>query len=180
MPGRRPPAGLVGILRLLQPLVTPTLPASEADRSLPLGCRETSSPMGSSSAVLAPPTGNGVLNQIPAGDSRESSREQAVPDDGAPLHRSVIGGGRETISPSPAFHGLGGRAASLTHQKKKKKSGMKWTISPRVYSHEDGGRAASLTHKKKRKKSGMKWRTRPLLLSSSNWATSSTGRLKVV
>jgi len=38
-----------------------------------------------SGAVLVPPTGNGVLNQIPAGDGRESSREQAVPDDGALL-----------------------------------------------------------------------------------------------
>jgi len=30
--------------------------------------------------------------------------------------------------PSPAFHGVGGRAASLTHKKKKKKkkSGTKW------------------------------------------------------
>ena len=34
---------------------------------------------------MVPPTGNGVLNQIPAGDGRESSREQAVPDDGAPV-----------------------------------------------------------------------------------------------
>ena len=33
---------------------------------------------------MVPPTGNGVLNQIPAGDGRESSREQVVPDDGAP------------------------------------------------------------------------------------------------
>jgi len=31
------------------------------------------------------PTGNRVLNQIPAGDGRESSREQVVPDDGAPF-----------------------------------------------------------------------------------------------
>jgi len=30
-----------------------------------------------------PPTGNRVLNQIPAGDGRESSREQVVLDDGA-------------------------------------------------------------------------------------------------
>jgi len=52
-----------------------------------------------SRAVLAPPTGNRVLNQIPAGDGRESSREQAVPDDGAPLHRSVSCRGRETTSP---------------------------------------------------------------------------------
>jgi len=62
MPDRRPPAGLVGIPRVLHSLATPTLPASEVDRSLPLGCRETSSPLGSSSTVLAPPTGNGVLN----------------------------------------------------------------------------------------------------------------------
>jgi len=37
---------------------------------------------GASRAVLVPPTGNRVLNQIPAGDGRESSREQAVPNDG--------------------------------------------------------------------------------------------------
>ena len=123
MSGRRPPTGLVGIPRSLRPLATPTLPASEADRSFPLGCRETSSPLGGSSAVLAPPTGNGVLNQIPAGDGRESSREQAVPDDGAPLHRSVGRRGRETISPLRLFMVFGGRAASLTHKKKKKK---KW------------------------------------------------------
>jgi len=36
-----------------------------------------------SRAVLVPPTGNRVLNQIPAGDSRESSREQVVLADGA-------------------------------------------------------------------------------------------------
>ena len=84
-------------------MATPTLPASEVDGSLPLGCRETSSPLGGSSTVLAPPTGNGVLNQIPAGDGRESSREQAVPDDGAPLHRTVVCGGRETTSPLRLF-----------------------------------------------------------------------------
>jgi len=63
--------------------------ASGVNRSLPLGCRETSSPQGGSLAVLVPPTGNGVLNQIPAGDGRESSSEQVVPGDGAPLHRAV-------------------------------------------------------------------------------------------
>jgi len=51
------------------------------------GCWETISPSCAdvSGAVLAPPTGTGVLNQIPAGDGRESSREQAVLDDGVPL-----------------------------------------------------------------------------------------------
>jgi len=121
MSDRRPPAGLVGIPRSLRPLATPTLPASEVDRSSSLGCRETSSPLGSSLTVLAPPTGNGVLNQIPAGDGRESSREQAVPDDGAPLHRIAAHRGRETTSPLQLFLGFGGRAASLTHKKKKKK-----------------------------------------------------------
>jgi len=38
-----------------------------------------------SGAVLVSPTDNGVLNQIPAGDGRESSREQVVPADGALL-----------------------------------------------------------------------------------------------
>jgi len=81
MSDRRPPAGLVGIPRSLQSLATPTLPASEAV------------------AVLVPPTGNGVLNQIPAGDGRESSREQAVPDEGVSIHRGISSRGRETISP---------------------------------------------------------------------------------
>jgi len=99
----RPPAGLVGIPRSLRPLATPTLLATEAleSQSTARECRETSSLMHMvmSRAVLVPPTGNRVLNQIPAGDGRESSREQAVPDDGAPLHRLVICRGRETISP---------------------------------------------------------------------------------
>ena len=42
-----------------------------------------------SGAVLVSPTDNGVLNQIPAGDSRESSREQVVPDDGALFLQAV-------------------------------------------------------------------------------------------
>jgi len=107
MSDRRPPAGLVGIPRPLRPLATPTLPASEANGgpALTHGCRETSSPLGDAAelAVLAPPTGSGVLNQIPAGDGRESSREQAVPDDGAPLHRTVECRGRETSSPLQLF-----------------------------------------------------------------------------
>jgi len=129
MPDERPPTGLVGIPRMLHSMATPTLPATEVDRSLPLGCQETSSPLGGSSAVLAPPTGNGVLNQIPVGDGRESSREQAVPGDGAPLHRAVTGQGPGDHIPSLTSHGLGGRATSLTHQKKKKKKkkiGTKW------------------------------------------------------
>ena len=69
---------------------------------------------------MVPPTGNGVLNQIPAGDGRESSREQAVPDDGALLLRTVQ---PEAGRPPPWVKmvlGVGSRAASLTHQKKKK------------------------------------------------------------
>jgi len=50
-------------------------------------------------SVLVPPTGNGVLNQIPVGDGRESSREQVVPDDGALFLPSCPTGGWETISP---------------------------------------------------------------------------------
>jgi len=99
----RPPAGLVGIPRSLRPLATPTLLATEAleSQSFAHECRETSSLMHMvvSGAVLVPPTGNRVLNQIPAGDGRESSREQAVPDDGVPLHRSVRCRGQETTSP---------------------------------------------------------------------------------
>jgi len=103
MSDKRPPAGLVGILRSILLVATPTLPASEALESRPTtsGCQETSSPLctGAGGAVLVPPTGNGVLNQIPAGDGRESSREQAVPDDRAPLHGTVSCWGRETTSP---------------------------------------------------------------------------------
>jgi len=103
MSDRRPPAGLVGIPQSLRPLATPTLLATEALESQPIvrECRETSSLMLMvvGGAVLVPPTGNRVLNQIPAGDGRESSREQAVPDDGAPLHRPVSRRGRETTSP---------------------------------------------------------------------------------
>ena len=103
MSDRRPPVGLVGIPRSLRPLATPTLLATEAleSQSIAYGCRETSSLifMVVSGAVLVPPTGNRVLNQIPTGDGRESSREQAVPDDGAPLHRLVGCRGRETTSP---------------------------------------------------------------------------------
>jgi len=139
---RRPPAGLVGIPRMLHSLATPTLLASEVDRSLPLGCWETSSPSGGSSAVLAPPTGNGVLNQIPAGDGRESSREQAVPDDGALFHRITSCRGPGDLIPPLVFHEFDGRAASLTHKKKKKKK-----------VEQSGG-----------------W-TRPLLPRSSNRAT---------
>ena len=72
-----------------------------------------------------PPTGNRVLNQIPAGDGRESSREQAVPDDGVPLHRNVSCWGLGDHIPPLILHGLGGRAASLTH-KKKKEAGVVW------------------------------------------------------
>ena len=90
MSDKRPPAGLVGIPRLCEPLATPTLPASEALESqlATPGCRETTSPLCANvgRAVLVPPTGNGVLNQIPAGDGRESSREQVVLADGAPLY----------------------------------------------------------------------------------------------
>ena len=100
MSDKRPPAGLVGIPRSLRPLATPTLPASEANNT-GISSRVPGDhfPVEEQWAVLVPPTGNGVLNQIPAGDGRESSREQAVPDDGAPLHRTVKCWGRETISP---------------------------------------------------------------------------------
>jgi len=107
MSDRRPPAGLVGIPQSLWLLATPTLLATEALESWSIvrECRETSSLMlvVVGRAVLVPPTGNRVLNQIPAGDSRESSREQAVPDDGAPLHRIVVCRGQETTSPLRLF-----------------------------------------------------------------------------
>jgi len=90
MSDRRPPAGLVGIPWSSDcwrpPHSWPLKPWSLSREHL--GPRRPFHPLvdGMSRAVLVPPTGNGVLNQIPAGDSRESSREQAVPADGAPLH----------------------------------------------------------------------------------------------
>jgi len=83
--------------------------------------------MGFGAAVLVPPTGDGVLNQIPAGDSRESSREQAVPDDGAPLHRIVSrGAGRPHPSSDPSWFRRQSRLPDPPKKKKKKKSGTKW------------------------------------------------------
>jgi len=86
MSDRRPPAGLVGILwssgRQQPPHSQPLKPWSL--NQIHLGAGRPSYPLvaGVSGAVLVPPTGNGVLNQIPAGDGRESSREQVVLDDG--------------------------------------------------------------------------------------------------
>ena len=71
------------------------------------------------------PTDKGVLNQIPAGDGRESSREQVVPADGAQfLTEFSLGGAGRSTSPHSEIQRFGGRATSLTHQKKKKKK--KW------------------------------------------------------
>jgi len=101
--GQEAPHRFSGYSTVLWLAATPTLPASEAlePQSDTSGCWETISPScsGVSRAVLVPPTGNGVLNQIPAGDSRESSREQAVLDDGAPPPQSHLSRGQETISP---------------------------------------------------------------------------------
>jgi len=76
--------------------------------------------------VLVSPTDDGVLNQIPVGDGRESSREQAVLADGAPCFlRCSLGAGR----PSPPWrHHLGvwWQSGLPDPQKKKKKSGKKW------------------------------------------------------
>jgi len=99
----RPPAGLVGIPQPLRLSATPTLPATEAleSRVSYVGGRETISPERTIAdrAVLVSPTDNGVLNQIPAGDGRESSSEQAGPDDGASFPQNTHSRGRETISP---------------------------------------------------------------------------------
>ena len=124
MSDRRPPAGLVGIPQSLRLLATPTLLASEALEPwlATSGCQETSSPpcTSASGAVLAPPTGNRVLNQIPVGDGRESSRAQAVPDDGAPLHRAVgCGAGRP--SPLSGFSWFRRQSCLPDPPKKKKK-----------------------------------------------------------
>jgi len=77
-----------------------------------------------SGAVLVSPTDNGVLNQIPAGDGRESSREQVVPADGAPLLDFSLEAGRPLLL-CGYIKGFGGRATSLTHKKKKKKKKKK-------------------------------------------------------
>jgi len=98
------PCRFSGYSTVLWLAVTPTLLASEAlePQSTTSGCRETISPscIDVSRAVLVPPTGNGVLNQIPAGDSRESSSEQAVLDDGVPFPQRHLSQGQETISPN--------------------------------------------------------------------------------
>jgi len=107
---------------------------------LPWGAGRPSHPGGCRVAVLVPPTGNGVLNQIPAGDGRESSREQAVPDDGVPLHGAVKCWGRETTS--PLWLPLVWRQSCLPHPKKKKKKKNK----------------KKKNKKNKNKKSGTKWR----------------------
>jgi len=123
--GQEAPCRFSGYSAVLWLSATPTLPASEAlePQLHTSGCRETTSPfcIDVSGAVLVPPTGNRVLNQIPAGDGRESSREQAVLGDRAPFLQSCLSQGRETISPDCRTLRLGSRAASLTHQKKKKK-----------------------------------------------------------
>jgi len=125
----RPPAGLVGIPRSLRLLATPTLLATEAleSQSIVHGCWETSSLLYVvvSGAVLVPPTGNRVLNQIPAGDGGESSREQAVPGDGAPLHRSVGCGARRPLPPSGFSCSQRRIAPPPTNKKKKKKKKKK-------------------------------------------------------
>jgi len=95
---------------------------------------------------------NGVLNQIPAGDGRESSREQAVLDDGAPFLMDVsYRGPGDPFPPLELPCGFGGRAASLTHKKKKKKRGEKqrqgwcgsgnhtWAVRWRLCKHSGAG-----------------------------------------
>ena len=76
-------------------------------------------------SILVPPTGNRVLNQIPAGDSRESSREQVMPGDGAPVH-----------------FWIGCRVTSLTHQKKKKKKDRGWE-----YDQQSGTQCVEGAHR---------------------------------
>jgi len=67
------------------------------------------------------PTDNGVLNQIPAGDGRESSREQVVLDDGALFfHRPSFTEAGRPISSKGVVQEISGRATSLTHKKNKK------------------------------------------------------------
>jgi len=97
--GQEAPCRFSGYSTVLWLAATPTLPASEASesQSSTSGCQETISPscIDVSRALLVPPTGNRVLNQIPAGDGRESSRELAVPDDGVPFLQDVsLGAGR--------------------------------------------------------------------------------------
>jgi len=67
------------------------------------------------------PTDNGVLNQIPAGDNRESSREQVVLADGALFLMSSPLGGWETTSPLGFFLDSVAEWPPLPTKKKKKK-----------------------------------------------------------
>jgi len=86
MSDKRPPAGLVGILQSSDcqrpPHSRPLKPWSPGHAYLGAGRPLHPRCSDAGRAILAPPTGNEVLNQIPAGDGRESSREQVVPDDG--------------------------------------------------------------------------------------------------
>ena len=118
-----------GGTKQIRSLATPTLPASEAGGGPlhPLGRRETILPVSSRAAVLVPPTGNGVLNQIPAGDGRESSREQAVPDDRVPFHRSVLSRARR---PSPSSNASWSQRQSHLPDPQKKK---KWNEADRPW-----------------------------------------------
>jgi len=87
MSDRRPPAGLVGIPQSSgcwrPPHSHPLKLWSPGHMCWVPGDHFTLVHCDAGGAVLKPSTGNRVLNQIPAGDSRESSREQVVPDDGA-------------------------------------------------------------------------------------------------
>ena len=104
---RRPPTSLVGIPQSSDCWQPPH------SRPLNLCCVVD---------VLVSPTGNGVLNQIPVGDSRESSREQVMPADGALFFTgtSSWGAGR-SISPHQSSSGDQWQSDLPDPQKKKKK-----------------------------------------------------------
>ena len=145
---RRPPAGLVGIPQpsgcWRPPHFWPLKPRSISH--VCLGDRRPyhSSHHGVSRAVLVPPTGNRVLNQIPAGDSRESSREQAVLDDGALLLRRYLSRGLGDHNPLTDISRSQWQSRLPDPQKKKekrKKKKKKWNRS-----RGGGGVEVGITH----------------------------------
>jgi len=140
MSDRRPPAGLVGIPQSSDCWQPPhSQPLKLWSLSPPLralGDHIALSRKDMSRAVLVSPTDNGVLNQIPAGDGRESSREQVMPADGALFLLSSLGrAGR----PHPPFEPSWAQWQSdlpdpQKRKKKKKKSGKKWRLDPTTTS----------------------------------------------
>jgi len=138
MSDRRPPAGLVGIPQSSGCWRPPhSQPLKPWSLSIPLWVPGDHLVLWwycVSGAVLVSPTDNRVLNQIPAGDGRESSREQVVPDDGALFLNELSVGGWETISPLD-FSWTQWQSDFPDPQKKKKKKWQEAEVGPDHYFH---------------------------------------------